>query len=380
MSNITVVPISTKKELKKFVRFKNNLYNNHPYAIPTLEADELATLNPKKNPASEFCDMQCFLAYNDKNEIVGRICAIINHRANETWNKNEGRFGFFDFIEDIELTKALLDSSGQRLKERGKDAMHGPLGFTDMDEEGMLIEGFDQLGTMATLYNYPYYGEFMSKLGFTKDADWIELKITIPSTMPTRIEKFANIVAQKSNVRVIKFKKTSELIKSGWATKIFELINKEYSKLYGFTPMTQRQIDHYVKMYIPIVRLELICLIADSEDNLVGFGISFPSLSRALQKSKGRLFPFGWISMLRALKGKKSEVVDLMLIAISEQYQNKGLTAIIMKESIEGMIKMGARYAESNVELESNETMQKQWETFERTQHKRRRAYIKPIV
>lgn len=379
MSQIKVVPISGSKQLKKFVQFKNKLYKNHPYAIPTLVSDELATLNSKKNPAFEFCESQCFLAYNGEGKIVGRICGIINHKANKTWSKNDGRFGFFDFIEDIEVAEALLNAVKDWLKPRGFEAMHGPLGFTDMDEEGILVEGFDQLGTMATLYNYPYYGEYMEMLGFKKDIDWMEFKITIPKEIPQRVQKFASIVEQRTQTRVVKLNSANEMIKSGWATKIFELINKEYAKLYGFSAMTQRQIDHYVKMYIPIVNLKLISLVADKDDNLVGFGVSLPSLSKALQRSKGKMFPFGWFHMLKALKSKKAEVVDLMLIAVDSEYQNKGLTAIIMREIIGGMITLGGVFAESNPELESNETMQKQWEMFERKNHKRRRAYIKKI-
>lgn len=375
---VKVIPIQGNKELKKFVRFKNNLYRGNPYAVPTLEEDELFTLSTK-NPAADFCQWQCFLAYNEQDKIVGRICAFINSRANETWNKNAGRFGFFDFIEDIEVARALLDAAENWLRDRKVDEMQGPLGFTDMDEEGMLVEGYEELGTMATLYNHPYYPQFIEQLGYVKDADWVEILIKIPDEIPERVVKFAHIVEKKNNLHLVKVKNGTQLIREGWGTKIFELINSEYAKLYGFTPMTQRQIDHYIKMYLPIVRLELICLIADEADNLVGFGISLPSLSRALQKSKGRMFPLGWFHMLRALKGRHADIVDLMLIAVAVDYQNKGLTAILMHEIIKGMQKVGALYAESNPELESNETMQNQWEMFERRVHKRRRAYIKKI-
>ena len=369
---IRVTPVGSHKELKQFVRFKNELYKNSLYAVPALVADEMATLNPRRNPASEFCDFQCFLAYNERGEVVGRIAAIINHRANETWNKKEGRFGFFDFIEEFEVAAELMKAAEM-------EAIHGPLGFTDMDEEGLLIEGFEEEGTMATLYNYPYYRGFIERLGYAKDIDWVEFRIAIPDQIPERVVKFSKIVAQKNNLRVVRCKSGGQMIKEGWGRKIFELINRSYSHLYGFSPLTQRQIDHYVRMYLPIVRMELIALIADEQDNLVGFGISLPSLSKALQKSRGRMFPFGWFYMLRALKAKRAEVIDLMLIAVHPDYQNKGLTAIVMDEVMQGMKRVGAKWAESNPELESNETMQKQWEMFERRQHKRRRAYIKHL-
>ncbi len=376
---VKVLPIHTKRDMKRFVRFKNELYKGHKYAIPTLESDELSTLNEKKNPAMEFCERQCFLAYNEQGDIVGRICAIVNHRANEAWNKSGGRFGFFDFIEDIEVARALLDAATEWLKAKGLNEIEGPLGFTDMDEEGMLIEGYEELGTMATLYNFPYYPEFMDKLGYSKAADWVEFLLGIPNPIPERIVKFADIVERKNNLKVIRPKNTKELVAQGWADKIFKLINKEYAKLYGFTEMTERQINHYVKMYISLARVELIALVADQEDNLVGFGIALPSLSKALQKSKGRLFPLGWFHMLRALKSKHAEIIDLMLIAVAGKYQNKGLTAIIMHEIITGMNKFGATLAESNPELEVNHAMQNQWDIFENRIHKRRRAYRKDI-
>lgn len=376
---IKVLPVSSKADIRRFVHFKIDMYKGHPYAVPALAADEIGTLTPHRNPASEFCDWQCFLAYDDSDNIVGRICAMINHRANEAWSKKEGRFGFFDFVEDIEVAAALLKAAEEWIAVRGMTAVHGPLGFTDMDEEGILVEGFDELSTMATLYNYPYYGEFMERLGYEKDVDWLEFKFQIPYPTPERVVKFADIVKQKNNLTIVRCKNGGQLIREGWGTKIFELINVSYSKLYGFSSLTDRQIAHYVKMYIPMVRMELISLLADSEGRLVGFGISLPSLSRALQKSSGKMLPLGWFYLLRALKRRRVEVVDLMLIAIHPDYQNKGLTAILMNEIIRGMQKVGAKYSESNPELESNETMHKQWDMFEREQHKRRRAYIKHL-
>ncbi len=375
---IEVRPISSKRDRERFVRFKNRLYRGNKYAVPTLESGELKTLDPEQNPAMDFCELQCFLAYRG-GQIVGRICAIINHKANETWGKKEGRFGFFDFIEDIEVAKALISSAEEWIRSKGMDSMHGPLGITNMDQGGMLIEGFEELGTKATLYNYPYYPEYMERMGFTKAADWIEMVMTVPEEIPSRVVKFASIIEKKNDLKVLRFKSTKEIIEKGWAERIFALINKEYAKLYGYNSMTQRQIDHYAKMYIPMVRLELLCLIADRDDNLVGVGIALPSLSRALQRAKGRMLPFGWYHLLRALKSKRSEIIDLMLIAIDEAYQNKGLTAIIINEVLGGMKAMGAKYVESNPELETNTTMQNQWDMFERREHKRRRVFTRPL-
>lgn len=377
---VKVQPIeNNKKGLRKFVQFKNDLYRGNKYAVPALAMDEKATLSSSKNPASEFCDMQCFMAFDQDDKPVGRICAIINHKANQTWNNQVGRFGFFDFVEDIDVAVALLEAARLWLKKRGMQEMHGPLSFTDLDEEGMLIEGFEELSTMATLYNYPYYAQYMEQLGFVKAADWVEFSLKVPYPTPERIVKFAKIVEQKQNLHIVRCRNGAELIRKGWGTKIFELINSSYAKLYGFSSLTQRQIDNYVKAYIPLVRMELISLIADKDDNLVGFGISLPSLSKALQKARGKMLPFGWFFMLRALKRKKVDLIDLMLIAVHPDYQNKGLTAIIMNEIIRGMQAVGATMAESNPELEVNETMQNQWDAFDKRQHKRRRAYSKNI-
>lgn len=377
--SITIKPINQTRDIKKFIRFKNNLYKGNPYAVPTLEMDQMATLNLKKNPAGEFCQCQCFLAYNNKQEIVGRIAAIINHKANKTWNRNDGRFGFFDFIEDIDVAKTLLQSAEKWLRERGVDAIHGPLGFTDMDEEGLLVEGFNEVGTMATLYNYPYYSQYLEKLGYIKDIDWVEKKITIPKEIPEKIARLSSTVLEKYNLKIVDVKNTKKLIKEGWGEKVFELVNSEYAKLYGFSEISPKQIKHYVKMYFSILNLDLIALVADAENNLVGFGISMPSLSKALQKSNGRMLPFGWFYMLKALKSRKIEIADLLLIAVKSEYRNKGVTAIIIDKILSGMNKMGVKYAESNPELETNITIQNQWEILEYKNHKRRRIYIKSL-
>lgn len=377
---VNVIPIHSRADLKKFVLFKTELYKDNIYAVPSLLSDELGTLTPGRNPAAEFCDSQCFLAYNEENKIVGRICAIINHRTNTAWGKPEGRFGFFDFVEDIEVASQLLNAAAKWLSARGMKAMHGPLGFTDMDQEGLLVEGFDELSTMATLYNFPYYAEFMERLGYEKDVDWVEFRFKVPYPKPERIIKFAEIVEKKNDLHVVRCKNAHEMISKGWGRKIFELINTSYANLYGYSSLTKHQIAHYEKMYLPMARIELIAMVADSEDNLVGFGISMPSLSRALQKSGGQMFPWGWFHLLYALKKPKVDVVDLMLIAVDPEYRNKGITAIIMNEVIGGMQKVGAKFSESNPELESNLAMQNQWEVFEKRQHRRRRAYIKELA
>ncbi|MGL5894664.1 MAG: GNAT family N-acetyltransferase [Bacteroidales bacterium] len=375
---ITIKALSSNKELRAFVQFKIDLYADNPYAVPPLFTDELNTLTPTKNPASEFCSSQCFLAFKD-GEIVGRICAIINERSNEAMNKKQVRFGFIDFIDDREVSKALINAVEEWGRERGMDTIHGPLGFTDMDQEGMLIEGFDQLGTMATLYNHPYYPQHIEEMGFTKDVDWKEFKIYIPDSVPEKYSRVAEIVKRKYNLRVLKFTSASQVVKQGWGKKLFELVNASYKDLYGFTSLTKRQIDHYIKMYVPILRMDMLTLIVDEHDELICFGVALPSLSKALQKSKGKLFPFGFIHFLKALKGKP-EVVDLMLLAARPDYQNKGVTALLFADLIESFKAAGTIYAESNPELESNERVQAQWDAFHTEHHKVRRAYSKSIL
>lgn len=375
---ITVKEVSTTKELKKFIKFNYNFYKKNPYSVPDLYDDMLNTFNPKKNAAFEFCEAKYFLAYNEKNEIVGRIVGIINHRANKIWEKREIRFGWIDFINDINTSKALIEAVEDWGRSKGMEDIVGPLGFTDMDAEGMLVEGYDQLSTMATTYNYPYYQEHMEKLGFQKDADWVEFKIMIPKEEPEKMKRITAIVKQKYGLKVKKFT-SSRKISKDYGQKIFELINESYSKLYGFSALSQGQIDQYVKMYLPIVDLRMITLITDANDSLVGVGISMPSLSLALQKAKGRLLPFGWYYLAKALWFKKPENLDLLLIAVKPEFQNKGVNALLFSDLIPIYRKMGFKFAESNPELEINSAVQKQWEYFETYQHKRRRSFIRHI-
>jgi hypothetical protein len=374
---VTIRPVNSKSELKQFVKFRIDLYKENPYAIPPLYMDDMGTLDPKKNPAFEFCEAQCFLAYRD-GKIVGRIAALINHKANETWKEKNGRFGFIDFIDDEEVSSALLKAAEDWVKAKGMNHLHGPLGFTDFDQEGMLVEGFDQLGTMATIYNYPYYPQHIEKLGYRKDADWVEFKIYIPDSIPDKHKRISEIVMKKYNLRILKHTSPKKLIKEGYGSKLFELVNNSYSHLYGFTPLSSKQIDYYIKMYLSMLKLEFLTLIVDENDDLIAFGVAMPSLSKALQKAQGKLFPFGFIHILKALK-VKNPIVDLLLIAVRPDYQSKGVNALMFYDLIPHFKNAGVVYAESNPELVENEKVQSQWEYFKFEQHKRRRAFIKDL-
>ena len=373
---VFVKEISGKKELKKFIQFSIELYKGSSCFVPPLIDEEVCTLSPKTNPAFDFCEAVYYMAYRD-DKPVGRIAGIINHQVNEKNGEMHARFGFVDFIDDPVVSQALFEAVEQWARSKGMTAIQGPLGFTDMDPEGMLIEGFDQIGTMATIYNYPYYPEHMTRLGYQKEIDWVEFKIYIPDAIPEKHQRISDIVQKKYNLKVLKFTKTKALIQ-GYGQKIFELVNHAYAELYGYSALTQRQMDYYIKMYISMLRLDNVTLIADPDNELVGVGIAVPSMARALQKSKGKLFPTGFYHLLKALKGQ-NDVVDLLLVAVRPDYQNKGVNALLFSDLIPVFIRNGYKYAESNPELEINGKVQSQWQYFDYEQHKRRRAFIKAL-
>lgn len=373
--SIVVKEVKSKKELKKFVKFNIDLYKDSPYHVPGLIDEEMnITLNPKKNPAFKVCDAVLFLAYRG-DEIVGRIAGIINRKSNEIWNQKNARFGFVDFIDDAEVVGALFGAVETWARNLGMTSLHGPMGFTDLDHEGMLVDGFDQMGTMAAIYNYPYYPAQMERMGYIKDQDWHEFKIYIPDGVPDKHLRVGEIVKKKYGLKVLKFKKKKEIWP--YAYKIFDALNKAYTHLYGFAPLTEEQIEFYVKQYIPMIRLDMVVIIVREEDDVVvGFGISLPNLSEALGKAKGKLFPFGFIPLLKGMKAKP-KVVDLYLMGVLPEYQNKGAVALIFNDLIPVYRDLGVIYAESNPELESNNAVQAQWNYFKREHHKTRRVFIK---
>ncbi len=375
--SVEIKEVTSKKELKQFVKFSHKLYKGNPYYVPGLIEEEMMTLDKVKNPAFEVCDAIYFLAYKN-GEIAGRIAGIINRSSNEVWKEKKARFGFVDFIDDNEVVDALFGAVEKWAHEQGMEDVQGPLGFTDMDHEGMLIEGFDQLGTMATIYNYPYYPKHMERLGYIKDQDWCEYKIFIPESVPEKHLRIGEIVMKRFGLKIMKFKNAKEIMP--YAKNVFHTLNAAYAPLYGFAPLTEKQIDYYVNMYIPMLRFEMVTLIVKEADNSVaGFGISLPSLSRAMQKADGHLFPFGWIPLLKALKSKP-KVIDLYLTGVMPEYQNKGVNALLFNDLIPVYQRLGVVYAETNPELETNNAVQAQWEYFKREHHKTRRAFTKKIV
>lgn len=366
----------TRSQLKKYVNFGIDFYDGNPWYVPPLVTDDVNTLSPDKNPAFDFCKAQSFMAYRDGRP-VGRITGIINSIVNERTGEKTMRFGFVDFIDDDEVVDALFNAVSQWGREMGMTSIVGPLGFTDMDQEGMLIEGFEEVGTMATIYNYPYYPRQMERLGFGKEADWVEFRVTVPDAIPEKYSRIARLVQKRNNLKIKKFK-SRKTVKEQYGVALFELINEAYDNLYGYSPLTKRQINYYVDMYLSIINLDLVTVVTDADDKLVAVGISIQSFSKALQKSRGRLFPFGWIPLLQALRGK-SDTVDLLLIAVKPEYQNKGVNALLFADLIPYYNKYGFKYAESNPELEDNSKVQDQWSYFERRQHRRRRSFRKEL-
>ena len=377
MSSIQIKRVETKKDLKRFIEFHYDLYKGNPYDVPNLYSDEVKTLSKNKNAAFDFCEAEYYLALKE-GKIVGRVAAIINHKANEKWKKKDVRFGWIDFIDDIEVSRALFEAVEEYGRKKGMNYIVGPLGFTDMDPEGMLTWGFDKLGTMATIYNYEYYPQHMEKLGgWEKDNDYVEYYLVVPEKSPEKYTKIAEMVEKRYNLHVRKLTK-KDIFQGGYGKKLFDLINLTYSDLYGFSELTDRQIDQYVKMYFPFADLNLVTVIEDgNKDNqLAGLGITIPSLSHALQKCRrGRLFPFGWWHLLRAIKFHKTDGVDLLLMGFLPEYRSKGANALLFADLIPRYVNYGFKWGETQVEMESNEGVQSQWGPLDPINHKKRRCY-----
>jgi len=378
MSTIEIKQVSNRKELTQFVQFYYDLYRGNNYAVPYLFNEEMNTLRSDRNPSFECCDANYFMAFRD-GQLVGRVAAIINRRANERWERKQIRFGWFDFIDDKEVSKALLQAVEDWGRKEGMTELAGPLGFIDTDREGMLIEGFDQLSTMYINYNHPYYPEHMEQMeGFEKANDWVEMKVKVPEVVPEKFSKITEMVRKRYGLRVHKFTR-KELIDQGYGRQLFDLLNTTYKDLYGFSQLSDRQIDKLVNDYIKIADLNLVTAIMDG-DKMVGFGITFPSFSHAMQKTHdGRFLPFGWWHMLKVLKWHKTPIVDLLLIGVLPEYRSKGANALIFDDLIRWFQRYNFEWAETGPQMESNEGVLSQWQYLDATQHRRHRCYRKML-
>ena len=375
--SIEVRSVSSRWDLRRFINFGYELYKDCPYAVPALYVDEIDTLSSRRNPAYGFCEAELFLVYRD-GRIVGRVAAIINNNVNARWNQKAVRFGWLDFIDDQEVSSALLDRVAQWGRERGMESIHGPLGFTDFDREGILVEGFDQMATMSTTYNYPYYIEHLARLGFEKELGWIEMRLKVPEKAADRHIRMCEAVLKRYNLHIVHYGRARDLCRN-YGEAFFSLINEGYSDLAGFSELTDAQKNLYISKYLKFIDHRMVCLIANEEGRLIAGGVSMPSLSVALQKSRGRLFPLGWWYILRALFWKYPDTLDLLLIAVTKEYRNKGITAIMLGELIPNYIKMGFKWGETTLELESNSNIQAMWEMYDHRIHKRHSLFTKKL-
>ena len=375
--SVSIKTVETKAQLKAFVKFPLELYKDCPYYIPNIYVDDMSALDMAKNPMGKYCKTRKFLAYKD-GQLVGRCIAIINEIANRDWNHAEVRFGWIDFIDDKEVSKALIEAVIAFGKEYGMTQISGPLGFTDFDSEGCVVEGFDDISSFALKYNYPYYAEHFEALGMAKANDWLEYRIFIPEQLPEKVSRASKLVADRYELHVRKITR-KEVYKEGYGQKVFDLVNRTYSKLFDFTVLPPEVIDSYVKLYMGLLDLKFVTLIENKEGKLVGMAVCMPSLAHAVKKSNGYLFPLGWYRLLKSMYLKYEEVIELLLIAVDPEYQNRGVHAMIFQEMLDTLVKGGFKYAESNAEMETNVSVQNIWKDYQKELKRRRRVFSKEI-
>ena len=374
---VEIRTISGKKQLSQFIEFANSLYKDCPFYCPPLFFDELNIFDATKNPALEHCEYQLFMAYRD-GKAVGRIAALINHKANEHWHYRRVRFGWMDFVDDTDVSRALLDAVRTWGKTKGMTEMNGPVGFTDWDHQGLLLEGFEYVAPLASLYNYPYYARHMEAYGLNKEADWIEYRITPPAEVPERVQRFSRIVSERFHVRIDKVRSARELQRK-YGTTYMDMLDEAYQQLYNFQPMTQRQKEYYRDIYFPILNFDFVSLVVNEQNEVVGVGLGMPDISQAVRRCGGKLLPFGWFHLLRALKAKKMKVFDLLLIGVRPDYQDKGITSLIFADMIPYFPRYGVKHIETTSMLETNNKVLSNFDPYDKIQHKRRRAYIMSI-
>ncbi len=367
--------VNTRKELKAFVHFPNALYKNNPVYVPQIESMDLDTLTPEKNHAFEVCESKYWLAYDEKGTVVGRVAGIINRKYNEKTGKKICRFGWIDFIDDRNVSKALIDTIERYAKEKGMDTINGPMGFLEFDPAGVLVEGFDKLPTPYGKYNAPYYEKHLTELGYAKDADYVEYLIKVPEVIPDRYERMAQLVSVKNGLHQAEFHNRAEL--HPYLDGLFRCLNSAYAALHGFSDLSEGQCEDLKKQFLTNINVDYVSIVLDADEQVVGFGVALPSLAKAMQKAKGSLFPFGWLHMLKALK--HNDTIDLLLIAIDEKYKNKGVNAMIFHKFAQGITKNGIKFIESTRELEDNTSVQNLWRYLEHDLTKRARTYIKQI-
>ena len=371
---ITILEVSSRKELKDFIAFPEKLYKDSQNWVNALWKDEYDTLLKDKNPAFEYCEAWYFVAKNG-NETVGRVAAIVNHNANRDWNEKNMRFGWLDFVDDMEVSAALMGKVEELAVKMEMTAVNGPFGFTDMDREGMLVDGFENRGSFTTLYNFPYYRDHLERLGYLKDADWHQREYDVPGEVPDKLRQYSQIIKKRYNVSMLEPVSRKTLRKYGIG--LFEAYNKAFVPLYGFSPLTQRQIESYVDQFLPMINFDLIAIVINNEDKVVAFAITMPNISLALKKCRGKLFPFGFLHILKALKSY--EFVDMLMIGVVPEYQLKGLNAVIFDHLNTNFIKLGVKKVVANPQLDNNTAVQNIFDYYEGKPFMTRRCFIKEL-
>ena len=374
--SITIHEVNSRKELKQFIKFPFKLFAKNEFWVPPLISDEMKTLRKDVNPAFDYCEAKYWLAYDESGKIAGRIAGIINHRCIDKWQQPLIRVGWVDFVDNMEVSGALFNAVEQWAKERGLEGSHGPLGFTDMDYEGLLVEGFDKVPTMANIYNYPYYVDHFEKHGYSKVEDWIQYKFNASQPIPEKVQRINNLIMEKYGLRVLKFASSREILPR--AKEVLQVLNASFENLYGFVALTDREIDSYIKQYFSFIKPDYVCFVADATDKIIGFAIGMPSLSKAMQKAKGRLFPFGFIYLLNALR--KNDTVDLYLNGVLPEWQNKGVHSVYYTDMNKTYIRKKIPFAISNPQLESNFHAISVWKNYEKELYIRRRCYKKMFI
>lgn len=375
--SVVIKKVATKSELKTFIKFPLELYKDCPYYVPNIFADEMVTLDPSKNPMGKYSQSAKFLAYKD-GVVVGRVAAIINEIANRDWNHQEVRFGWIDFIDDKEVSKALIEAVIAFGKEFGMTQISGPLGFTDFDNEGCVVEGFDDISSFALKFNYPYYGEHFEALGLAKVNDWLELRIFVPDTVPDKVVRASRMLQERYGLHVRKITKR-EIYKENYGQRVFDLINRTYCDLYDFTVLPPEVIDSYIKTYLGLLDPKFITLVEDADGKLVAVALTMPSIAHAVKKGNGYMFPLGWWYLLKSMYFKYEDALELLMIAVEPEWRNKGVHALLFNEIIPNLQKGGFKYGESNAEMESNSSVQNIWNAYEKEFKRRRRVYSKEI-
>jgi ribosomal protein S18 acetylase RimI-like enzyme len=374
---VTIKTVRSRADLQTFVKFPLHLYKDCPYYVPGLYMDEMGTLDPKKNPMGKYARWELFLAYKD-GKIAGRVAAIINQIANRDWNHAEVRFGWIDFIDDKEVSRALIEAVAAFGKQHGMTTMTGPLGFTDFDSEGCVIEGFDDISSYALRFNYPYYGEHFEALGFGKVNDWLEYRIFVPDKVPEKVSKASALLQERYNLHIRKITK-KQIRSEKYGQKMFDLVNRTYCELFDFTVLPQEVMDHYIDSFLGLLDFKYVTLVEDAAGKMVALAVTMPSIARAVQKGRGYLFPFGWWHLVKSMYLKHEEALELLLIAVDPEYRNRGVHAILFNEIIPNLIEGGFKYGESNAEMETNNSIQNVWNLYEKEFKRRRRVFSKEI-